>query len=199
MVLASQSSFSSSVYCRLNVGPNDSPLNAVKGRSRTCSSGEVGGVVDFREEEAVLVRRFEDEAAETDNRSDCFPDDDLGFWDVVVETEGAVESGRREAALVFIALVETTRLVGLSGGRVPGRRGDFEVFLVMGLIAFLTSSGDSASVFAGRKLVSISATSKLGHTGLPRSLGSSHGTRWLRRQRKYLLFEWSCFARGCVG
>ena len=183
MVLASQSSFSSSVDCRLNVGPNALPLNAVKGRSRTCTSGEVDGVVDFREEEAVLVRRFEDEAAETDNRSDCFPDDDgevteggLGFWDVVVEIEGAVESGRREAALVFIALVETTRLVGSSGGRVPGRRGDFEVFLVMGLIAFLTSSGGSASVFVGRKLVPISATSKLGHTALPRSLSSSHGT-----------------------
>jgi len=58
-------------------------------------------VVDFREEEGVLVRSFEDEAAEADSRSDCLPDeggevteDSLGLRDVAVEMEGAVESGR---------------------------------------------------------------------------------------------------------
>jgi len=58
-------------------------------------------VVDFREEEGVLVRSFENEVAEADIRSDCFPDEDgevtedsLGFRDVAVEMEGAVESGR---------------------------------------------------------------------------------------------------------
>jgi len=72
------------------------------GRSGTRSSGEVEGVVDFRDEDAVLVRSLEDEAPEADSRSDRFPDEggevtegDLGFRDaaVVVEIECSVESG----------------------------------------------------------------------------------------------------------
>lgn len=63
VILTSQSSSSSSVDCRLNVSPDTLPLNGVTGRSRTRGSGEVEGVVDFREEEVVLARSFEDEAA----------------------------------------------------------------------------------------------------------------------------------------
>lgn len=105
----------------------------------------------------VLVRSFEEESAEVDNRLDCFPGDDgevteggLGFRDVVVEIEGAVESDRREAAFVFAALVETIRLVGSSVGRVLSRRGDFEVAFVRDLVTLLTSFGGSASVSARR-------------------------------------------------
>jgi hypothetical protein len=83
------------------------------------------------------LRSFEDEAAEADSRSDCFPDEDgevtegsLGFRDVVVEMEGAVESGRREAALVSVTSVETTRIVGSTVDRILGRRGDFEAAFV---------------------------------------------------------------------
>ena len=139
-------------------------------------------MVDFREEEVVLARGFEDEAAEADNRSDCFPEDDgevtesdLGFRDVVVEIEGAMDRGRREATLVSVALVDTTRLVGSAVGRVLGRRGDFEVAVVSGLVT-LTSFGDSASVSAGRNSVSISGVSELGRTGFFWSLGGSRIT-----------------------
>ena len=121
------------------------------------SSGEVEGVVDFREEEAVLVSGLDDEAPEADSRSDRFPDEggevtegDLGLRDIVVEIEGSVESGRRGAALVSVAPVESTRRAGSPVGRVLGRRGDFEVAFVRGLVTFLTSFGGSLSVFAGR-------------------------------------------------
>lgn len=114
-------------------------------------------MVDFCEEEVGLARSFEDVAAEGDSRSDCFPDDngevtegDLDFRDVVIEIEGAVDSGRREVALVPIALVVVVRLVGPAAGSALGRRGDFEVVLVRGLIAFLTSFGGPVSVFAKR-------------------------------------------------
>lgn len=137
-------SSSSSVDSKLNTGPGALPLNGVMGRSRTRGLGEVEGVVDFRE--AELVRGLEDETGEADNQSDCFPDEDgevveggLGFRDAAVEMEDTVESGRREAALVSVALVETVRLVGSVVGRVLGRRGDFEVAFVRGLIIFLTS------------------------------------------------------------
>jgi len=112
------------------------------------SSGEVEGVVDFRDEEVVRVRRLEDEVAEADNRSGCFPDDggevtegDLGFRDVVTEIEGVMGCGRREAALVSVALVETTRLAGSAVSRVLGKRGDFEVTFVRGLVTFLAPFG----------------------------------------------------------
>ena len=148
-----QSSSSSSVDCRLNTGPGAFPLSGVTRRSRTCGSGEVEGVVDFREEDAVLVRSLEDEAAEGDNSPDCFADENgevteggLGFRDVAVETE---ESGRREATLVSVALVETVRLVGSAICRDLGRRGDFEVAFARGLITFLTSFGGSASASTG--------------------------------------------------
>ena len=133
------------------------------------SSGEVKGVVDFRDEELVLVRSFEDEAAEADDRSGCFPDDDgevtegdLGFRDVAAEMEGAVWNGRREAALVSVALVETTRLAGSAIGRVLGRRGDFEVTFVKGLVTFLTSFGSPGSVSARRKSVPILGAGEVG-------------------------------------
>ena len=93
-----------------------------------CGSGEVEGVVDFRED-AALVRNLEDEAAEADSLSDCFPDEGgeavegLGFRNV--EIEGRVESVRREAALVSATPVEATRLVGPVGDRALGRGGDF--------------------------------------------------------------------------
>jgi hypothetical protein len=131
------------------------------GRSGTRSSGEVEGVVDFREEEVVLVRSLDDEAPKADNRSDCFPNEDgeateggLGFRDAVVEIEGAVENGRREATLVSVALVEKTRLAGSAVGRVLGRRGDFEAAFVRGLV-ILTSFGRPASVSSRRKSVLI--------------------------------------------
>jgi len=151
VTLASQSSSSSSVYCRLNIGPDIFPLRGMTGRSGTRSSGEVEGVVDFREEEAVLVRSLEDEAPEADSLSDRFPDEggevaegDLGFRDVVVEMDGSVESGRRGAVLVSVAPVERTRRVGSAVGRVFGKRGDFEVAFFRGLVK------SSASVFARR-------------------------------------------------
>ena len=67
VISASQSSSSSSVDCRLNVGPDVFPFRGMVGRSGTRSSGEVEGVVDFREEEVVLVRSLEDEAPEADS------------------------------------------------------------------------------------------------------------------------------------
>ena len=98
-------------------------------------------MVDFREEEVVLVRSFEDDTAEADSRPDCLPEDNgevteggLGFRDVAVEIEGAADRGRREVALVSAALVDTTRLVGSAVGRVLGRRGDLEVAFVSGLV-----------------------------------------------------------------
>jgi len=96
----------------------------------------------------------------------------LVFRDVVIEMEGAVDRGRREAGLVSTALVDTTRLVGSAVGRVLGRRGDFEVTFVGGLVT-LASSGDSASVSAGKKSVSILVMSELERTGFFRSLGDS--------------------------
>jgi len=164
------------------------------GRSGTRSSGEVEGVVDFREEEAVLVCSLEDEAPDADSRSGRFPDEggevmegDLGFRDVVVEMEGSVESGRREAALVSVAPVEITRLVGSAVGRALGRRGDFEVTFVRGLVIFLTSSGSSASVFAGRGSVAGLVAGGSGHTRFLRGLGSSCSTwRVSGRGRKHL-------------
>ena len=113
-------------------------------------------MVDFREEVAP-VRSFEDVAAEGDSRSDCFPDDsgevtdgDLDFRDVVIEIEGAADSGRREAALVPIARVDVVRLVGSAVGSVLDGRGDFEPVFVSGLVTFLTSFGGPVSVFAKR-------------------------------------------------
>jgi len=139
-------------------------------------------VVDFREEEVVLVRSFEDDTAEADNRSDCFPEDDgevmeggLGFRDVAVEIEGAVDKGRREEVLISVALVDTVRLVGSAVNRVLGRRGDFEVAFVSGLVT-LTSFGGSASASARRKSVPIFGVSELGHTDFFRSLGNSNST-----------------------
>jgi hypothetical protein len=139
-------------------------------------------VVDFREEEVVLARNLEDEAAEADNRSDCFLEDDCEvteggfcFRDVVVEIEGAVDRGRREVILVSVVLVDTTRLVGPAVGRVLGRRGDIEVAFVNGLV-ILTSSGDPASVSIGRKSVPIFRVSEFRHTGFFQSLSNSRGT-----------------------
>lgn len=110
-----------------------------------CSSGEVEGVVDFREEEEVAVRSLEDEATEANNRSDRFPDDDgeetggdLSFRDVVVKVEVAM-GFRGEVALVSVALVETTPLVGLLASCPLGRRGGFEAIFV-NFLASLTSS-----------------------------------------------------------
>lgn len=124
------------------------------GRSRKCGSGEVEGVVDFREEETVLASSFEDEAAAADSRSDRFPDEegeeveeDLGFRDVVTEMEGAVERCRREVTLVSATLVGVTRLVGSATSRVLGRRGDFEIGVVGGLVAFSTCLWGSDLVF----------------------------------------------------
>lgn len=158
------------------------PLNGVTRRSRTYGSGEVGGVVDFREE-AVLLRSFEDEAAEADNRSDCFPDDDggvteggLGFRDIVIEIGGVIDSGRRGAALVSVAFVDTTRLAGSAASRVLGRRGDLEMVFVIGLVSFLTSFVGSASLSPRRKLVPIFGVSESRHTGIFRSLSSSSGS-----------------------
>ena len=95
------------------------------------------------------------EVAEADNRSDCFPNEDgevteggFGFRVAVAEIEGSVESGRRGAALISVVPAETARLVGSAVGRVLGRRGDFEVAFVRGLVIFLTSFGSSDSVFA---------------------------------------------------
>lgn len=127
-------------------GAGSGPLNSVMGMSRACGSGEVEGVVEFREEDVVLVRSFEDEAAGTDNWSDCFPGggfgemgEDLGFRDVVVEMEGAVESCEREVVLGSVALEEVARLVGSAVNRVLGRGGDLEAAFVKGLDTFLTS------------------------------------------------------------
>lgn len=113
-------------------------------------------MVDFREE-VVLVRSFEDVAVEGDSRSDCFSDDggevtdgDLDFRDVVIEMEGAADSGRREVALIPIARVDVVRLVGSAVGDVLGKRGDFEPVFVNGLVTFLTSFGGPVSVFAKR-------------------------------------------------
>ena len=64
--------------------------------------------------------------------------------------DGSVGSGRREVALVSVAPVEITRLVGSAVGRVLGRRGDFEVAFVRGLVTFLPSSGSPPSVCARR-------------------------------------------------
>jgi len=100
---------------------------------------------------------------------------DLVLRDVVIEIEGAADGGRREAGLVSAALVDTTRLMGSAVGRVLGRRGDFEVAFVGGLVT-LTSFGDSASVPAGRKSVSILVMSELERTGFFRSLGDSRST-----------------------
>ena len=99
----------------------------------------------------------------------------LVLRDVVIEIEGAVDRGRRKAGLVSTALVDTTRLVGSAVGRVLGRRGDFEVAFVGGLVT-LTSSGDSASVSARKKSVPILVMSELGRTGFFRSLGGSRST-----------------------
>ena len=157
------------------------------------SSGEVEGVVDFREEEAVLVRSLKDEAPEAESRSDCFPDEggeamegDLGFRDVVVEMEGSVESGRREVALVSAAPVEIARLVGSAVGRALGRRGDFEVAFVRGLV-ILTSSGSSPSVFTRKGSVPIIVAGRSRRTGFLQGLGSSRSTRrFSGRRRKHL-------------
>jgi hypothetical protein len=134
----------------------------VAGISRKCGSGEVEGVVDFREEEALLVCSFEYEAAEIDNLSDCFPDEegeatgeDLGFRDVVVETEGAVESCRREVTLVSVTLVGVIRLVGSAANRVLGRRGDFGAAVAEGLVTFSTALWGSDLAFARRASVLI--------------------------------------------
>ena len=131
--------------CRLKTGPNPRPLDGIPGISLTSGSGEVEGVVDFRDEEVVLLRSFEDEAAEGDNRSDFFPDEDgeeaeggLCFRDVIVEMEGAVESCRREVTLVSVELVEVIRLVGSAVTRVLGRGGDFEAAAFRGLVTFPT-------------------------------------------------------------
>lgn len=148
------------------------------GRSGIRNSGEVEGVVDFREEETVLVRNLEDEAGEADSRSDCFPEEDgevtdggLGLRDVAVEVEDSVGSGRREAALVSAAPVESTRLAGSAVGRVLGRVGDFEVAFVRGLVTFLIPSGSSASAFATRKSVPIFVAGKR-HTSFLQGLDS---------------------------
>lgn len=153
------------------------------GKSETCGSGEVEGVVDFREEEVVLVRSLDVEAAETDNRSNRFPDEGgevteggLGLRDVVVEIEGSVERGWREAALAPVAPVETARLVGSVVGRIFGIRGDFEAAFFKGLVTFLTSFESSASVFARRKSVPISATGELERTRLLRGPHGSYCT-----------------------
>jgi len=164
------------------------------GRSGTRSSGEVEGVVDFREEEAVLVRSLEDEALKGESWADRFPDEggeategDLGFRDVVVEMEGSVESVRREAALVSVVPVETTRLVGSAFGRVLGRRGDFEVAFVRGLVIFLTSSRSSPSVFARRGSVPAFVVCGSRRTRFLQGLGSGRSTRRLSgRRRKHL-------------
>lgn len=163
------------------------------GRSGTRSSGEVEGVVDFREEEAVLVRSLEDEAPDADSRSDRFPDEggevregDLGFRDVV-EMGDSVESGRREVALVSVAPVEKTRLVGSAVGRALGRGGNLGVAFVRGLVILLTCSGSSASVFAGRGSAPGFIAGGSGRTGFLQSLGSSRST-WMfsGRRRKHL-------------
>ena len=127
------------------------------GRSRKCDSGEVEGVVDFREEEAALVSSIGDEAAEADSRPVFFPDEegeeieeDLGFRDVVTEIEGAAERCRREVTLVSVTLVGVTRLVGSATKRVLGRRGDFGVAIVGALVAFSTSLWGSVLAFTGR-------------------------------------------------
>lgn len=127
------------------------------GAFRTRGSGEVEGVVDFREEEVVLVRSFEDEAAEAGNRLGCFPNEDgegaeggLGFRDAVDEMEGAMESCRREVTLESVALVEAIRLVGSVASRVLDMRGDFEAAVVRGLVTFSFSSRGSDLAFATR-------------------------------------------------
>lgn len=148
MISAPQSSSSSSVDCRLNTGPGSWLLNGVMG---ICGSGEVEGVVDFREEEAVVIRSFEDEA-EADNRSDCFPKEDgegtgggLGFRDVAADMEGATGGCLRDVTLLSVALAETTRLVGSAANRVFGNRGDFEAAFAK-LFAALPGSCESALV-----------------------------------------------------
>lgn len=144
------------------------------------SSGEVEGVVDFREEEVVLVRSLEVEVAEADNRSKFFPDEDgevtegsLGLRDVVAETEGSAERGLREGALVSVAPVETARLAGSAAGRVLGIRGDLEAAFVGGLVTFLILFGGSASVLARRKSVPVCVVGELEHTWLLRGPASS--------------------------
>ena len=114
-------------------------------------------MVDFREEEVVLVRSFEDEYTEADNRSDCFPgkdgeetEGDLCFRDVV-GMEGAVESCRREVTLVSVALVEGIRFVGSTVSRVfLGGRGDFEGAAAESLATFSTFFWGSGLVSPGR-------------------------------------------------
>ena len=140
---------------RLKTDPAPCPLNGLAGTSRSCGSGEVEGVVDFREEEVVLVRSLEDEAAEADNWSDCFLDEDgeetegdLSFRDVVIEMEGAVESCRWEATLVSVAPEWEIRLAGSAASRVFGRRGDLEVSVIGRLVAFSTSFWGSSLVSA---------------------------------------------------
>lgn len=106
-------------------------------------------MVDFRREEAVLVRNFEDEVAEVDSRSDLFPnkdgegtEGDFAFRDAV-EMEGVVESFRREVTLESVVLVGAIRPMDPSIGRVLGRRGDFEATVVGGLVVFLNSTWGS--------------------------------------------------------
>lgn len=162
MISAFKSSSSSSVDWRLKTGPEPWLLKSVAGIFRTCGSGEVEGVVDFLEEEAVLVRSFEDEAAEANNRSVCFPNEDgegtdggLGFRDVVVEMEGAVDRWWREVTLVSVALVDGIRLVGSAVCRVLGKRGDFEATVVEGLVTFSTFpwGSDLESAMRGSALI----------------------------------------------
>ena len=147
-------------------------------------------MVDLREEEAVVVRSLEDEAVETDNRPDCFPEEDgedmegdLTFRDVVVEIEGPVESCLREITLLSVALVEMVRLVGSAVSRALGRRGDFEAAFVRVLVALSTSFWGSALTSAGSGSVLILMVGKLGRTGLLRSLGDGRSAWWFSRWR----------------
>jgi hypothetical protein len=174
------------VDCRLKADPNPRLLS---GKVGVCGSGEVDGVVDFREEEAVVVRGFEDEDVEADKRSDCFPEDDneekegdLGFRVVAVEMEGPVESCLREVTLVSVVLVETTRLVGSVLRRALGRRGDFEAAFVKVLVTLSTSFWGSVLESARRSAL-ILLVGNLGRTGLHRGLGCGRSTWWFSRWR----------------